>query len=254
MHPRPRVGQHCATTVDLSGFDGRMTETVLDGAIDLLLGGSCVGCARPGRLLCSDCRAELPDAATLSWPTPVPPGLVEPWAAGVYEATLRAMVLGLKERRLLGLAVPLSRLLAAAVACELPRGSPVVLVPVPSRPRTVRARGHDPTHTITVRAGRHLRSGGFDVETRRLLRLRAGVVDQAGLDATARAANLAGSMQARASAVRRLLRRGPQLRVVVCDDVLTTGSTAREAQRALEEAGLDVVRVAAVAATTRRLS
>ena len=128
-----------------------------------------------------------------------------------------------------------------------------MLVPVPSRPRTVRARGHDPTHTITVRAGRQLRRGGLDVETRRLLRLRAGVVDQAGLDASARAANLDGSMRARASSVRRLLRRRPHVRVVVCDDVLTTGSTAREAQRALEAAGLDVVRIAAVAATPRRV-
>ena len=118
----------------------------------------------------------------------------------------------------------------------------------------VRARGHDPTHTITVRAGRQLKRGGFEVETRRLLRLRAGVLDQAGLDASQRAANLAGSMQARASSVRHLLRRHPHVRVVVCDDVLTTGSTAREAQRALEAAGLDVVRVAAAAATTRRLS
>ncbi len=87
---RPTAPQPSGT----SGFAGRMTDTVLDGAIDLLLGGSCVGCARPGRLLCSACRAELPDAATPSWPTPVPPGLAEPWAAGVYEATLRAMVLG----------------------------------------------------------------------------------------------------------------------------------------------------------------
>ena len=81
------------------------------------------------------------------------------------------------------------------MACELPRASPVVLVPVPSRPRTVRARGHDPTRTITARAARQLRSGGLDVEVRRLLRLRPGVVDQAGLDAAERAANLAGSMQ-----------------------------------------------------------
>ena len=230
-----------------------MTDSALDGAIDLLLGGSCVGCADPGRILCPHCRAELPDAAAPAWPTPVPPGLVEPWAASVYAATVRAMVLGLKERRLLGLAVPLSRLLAAAVACELPRGSPVVLVPVPSRARTVRARGHDPTHTITSRAGRQLRNGGLDVETRRLLRLRAGVADQAGLDAGQRAANLAGSMHVHAPSVRRLLRRSPELRVVVCDDVLTTGSTAREAQRALEEVGLDVVRIAVVAATPRRV-
>jgi predicted amidophosphoribosyltransferase len=229
-----------------------MSETVLDGAIDLLLGGSCVGCARPGRLLCPGCRAELPGDPAPAWPTPTPAGLVEPWAASVYGGTVRAMVLGLKERRLLGLAVPLARLLAAAVSCELPRGSPVVLVPVPSRPRTVRARGHDPTHTITVRAARQLKRGGFDIEVLRLLRLRAGVVDQAGLDATEREANLRGSMQARAFAVRRSPLRQGAVRLVVCDDVLTTGSTAREAQRALEVVGLDVARVAVVAATPRR--
>ena len=229
-----------------------MTEMVLDGAIDLLLGGACVGCGRPGRLLCPGCREELSDGAAPAWPTPVPAGLVEPWAASAYEGTVRSMVLGLKERRLLGLSVPLARLLAAAVSCELPRGSPLVLAPVPSRPRVVRARGHDPTHAITVRAARQLESGGFDVEVRRLLRLRPGVADQSGLDATERAANLAGSMRARARAVHGLLRRRGQVRLVVCDDVLTTGSTAREAQRALEEAGLDVVRVATVAATPRR--
>jgi predicted amidophosphoribosyltransferase len=225
---------------------------VIDAAVDLLLGGSCVGCARPGRLLCPACREELPTAATVAWPTPVPSGLVEPWAAAAYDGTVRSMVIGLKERRLLGLARPLARLLAGAVAAELPLDGSLVLVPVPSRPATVRSRGHDPTHAITALAARQLRRDGMPVETRRLLGLGRRVADQAGLDAAQRAANLAGSMRARAGPVRRLLQRRPPVRAVVCDDVLTTGSTAREAQRALEAAGLEVVRVAAVAATPRR--
>ena len=53
-----------------------------------------------------------------------------------------------------------------------------------------------------------------------------------------------------ARAVRR--QAGRRAHVVVCDDVITTGATAREAQRALEAAGVTVLAVAAVAATTRR--
>ncbi len=184
----------------------------------------------------------------------MPAGLVEPWAAAAYEGTVRAMVLGLKERRLLGLAVPLARLLAAAVACELPQGSPVVLVPVPSRARTVRARGHDPTRTITVRAARLLSAW-------RARRRGASAAPAAAPAWSTRPASTRPSAPptwpARCRpgpvAVRRSGARHRAVRVVVCDDVLTTGSTAREAQRALEAAGLEVVRVAVVAATPRRL-
>lgn len=162
------------------------------------------------------------------------------------------MVLGLKEQRLLGLARPLAGLLAEAVAAAGPRG-PVVLVPVPSRPASVRARGHDPTYTLAAGAADRLRRQGYDVRAVRLLRTRPGLVDQAGLDAEARARNLAGSMACATRSLRRLSAQVPRARVVVCDDVLTTGATAREAQRALQAVGLHVAAIAAVAATARRL-
>ncbi|NYD40958.1 phosphoribosyltransferase family protein [Nocardioides panaciterrulae] len=230
-----------------------------DAAADLLLGGRCLACARPGRLLCAGCAAELPGGARPSWPSPPPPGLAPPWAAAEYAGTVKALVVGHKERRLVGLRGPLGRLLAQAVAAALAgagdgagEGERVVLVPVPSRPGSVRARGYDPTYALTTVAARLVRPG-TEVSVARLLRSRPGVVDQAGLGAAARAANLAGSMACPDSGLRRLARRGRRVRVVLCDDVLTTGATAREAQRALESVGLQVAAVAAVAATRRRL-
>lgn len=233
----------------------RSLPLLADGFVDLVLGSRCVGCERPGRPLCAVCHATLPGEASPRWPTPCPEGLAPPYAAGGYDGVLRALVLAHKERRVLALTAPLGQLLAVAVAGAVAgadRGgaaAPLVLVPVPSRPASVRQRGHDPTLAMTRAAARRW---GPDAVTARLLRLRPGVVDQAGLDAAARAANLAGSMTAPAAAVRRLARRRPRAHVVVCDDVLTTGATLREAQRALEAAGVPVLAAAVVAATARR--
>lgn len=232
----------------------RTLPLLADGFVDLVLGSLCVGCGRPGRPFCPSCRSvQVAEAAEAGprWPTPCPTGLVPPYAVGEYAGVLRALVLAHKERRVLALAGPLGELLAGSVAAAAPPrpAGPLVLVPVPSRTATVRQRGHDPTLTMTRVAARLL---GRDVVTARLLRLRTGVLDQAGLDAVGRAANLAGSMTAPAAAVGRLARRCPRAHVVVCDDVLTTGATLREAQRALEAAGVPVHAAAVVAATRRR--
>lgn len=228
-----------------------------DAWADLVLGSACVGCGRRGRVLCAPCAAALPDAAHTSWPTPTPPGLAPPYSTGPYDDVLRALVLGHKERRLLALTGPLGDLLATSVTAALagrPTTAPVLLVPVPSRRAALRRRGHDPTLAMTRRAARELTARGRDVTVAPLLRLRAGVVDQAGLGTEGRRANLAGSMACPGERVARLRRRVPAAYTVVCDDVLTTGATAREAQRSLAASGIAVHAIATVAATVRRLS
>lgn len=228
---------------------------VLDPAVDLALGTSCVGCGRPGRMLCPTCGAALPSTALTAWPTPTPPGLVTPWATGEYAGVLKEMVVGHKDRQQLRWSGELGRLLAVSVAAataHLPPTERLLLVPVPSRPGSSRRRGLDPTWRLVATAGSLLRGSGRDVACARLLFSRGGVVDQAGLGATARASNLAGSMACRGRAVRRLAARHSSVHVVVCDDVLTTGATLREAQRALAAVGLPPVAAAVVAATRRR--
>ena len=242
------------------GVDVRRTvwsaPEVLDAFRDLMLGGRCVSCGRAGRLLCRGSRARFEVVPHPAWPTPVPPGLVAPWAATAYDGCVRAMVLGHKERRLL----PGPAAGSPAGAGDLGRSAPIC---VPRRPRCcwcrcrrVRAarerRGYEPTTALTRVAAAHLGVLGVPAACEPLLRTRRGLADQAGLDAAARAANLAGALRAHPPAVRRLARltqtgRLPPAHVVVCDDVLTTGATAAEAQRALRAVGLPPLAVVAVA-------
>lgn len=231
-----------------------VSSELADGFGDLVLGTACVGCGRPGRALCLPCADRLPVGAVPRWPSPTPPGLVPPYAVGDYDDLLRALVLAHKEHRVLALTRPLGALLARSVAeARAGPGHPLVLAPVPSRARAVRQRGHDPTLAMTRAAARLLARGDAPVVVARLLRVRPGVRDQAGLDAAARAANLAGSMAVSSAAVRRLAGRVPRAHLVLCDDVVTTGATLREAQRALEASGLRVHAAAVVAATRRKV-
>jgi len=215
-----------------------------DAALDLVLGGRCVGCERPGRALCPGCRSRLPTTAWPAWPEPTPVGLAPPWAAARYEGLVRAVLLAHKERHVAGLASPLAGLLALSVGAAA--GPPRLLVPVPSRPGATRARGHDPLLAVVRRAARLVP----DTAVAPLVRSRGGVRDQAGLGAAERAANQHHSMSCPSAGLRRLAGRSGH--VVVCDDVLTTGATAREAQRALAASGIAVAAIATIAATPRR--
>lgn len=222
-----------------------------DVPADLVLGGTCAACGRPGRALCRPCREALPRRGLPAWPTPSPPGLALPMAAGEYDGPLKSLVNAHKERQVLSLARPLGDVLAAVAhdlaAVQGALDGPVLLVPVPSRRQIVRRRGHDPMLRIARAAAARLRRTGVTASVSLLLRSSRPVRDQATLTAVERAANLSGTMTCRS------VRRSPGA-VLVVDDVLTTGATAREAQRALEHAGLDVTGVAAIAATRRRVS
>jgi predicted amidophosphoribosyltransferase len=79
-----------------------------------------------------------------------------------------------------------------------------------------------------------------------VLRLDRVVRDSAGLGRRERERNLRGALRARAPTATAGARR-----VVVVDDIVTTGATLREAVRALRSAGWDVAGAAVVAGTPR---
>jgi predicted amidophosphoribosyltransferase len=221
----------------------------LAASLDLLLGGTCVGCAGPGPALCPECGACLAGLPRRVSPTPAPRGLPATFAVATYEAVAQAALLAHKEQGRLSLARPLGRALALsclAVLTTCAHGAEEVrLVPVPSAAGRVRERGHDPLLRVAHECRRALRAAGVTASVEPVLRIVRPLEDQAGLSAPQRHANLQGAFEVGRS-------RPLVGAVVVVDDIVTTGATATEACRALRVAGASVVGVAVVAATARR--
>ncbi|MGA5098311.1 ComF family protein [Streptomyces lavendulocolor] len=201
----------------------------------LVLPVACGGCGRPGAALCRECgRALCGGGGRRVRPVPEPAGLPVVCAAAPYADAVRAVLLGHKERGALGLARPLGVALAGAVRASVAasggsRGLPLLLVPVPSARRVVRARGHDAGRRIALTAAAELRRTGTAARALPVLRQRRPVADQTGLGARERLANLVGALEV-APAGGRLLEGG---RPVLVDDLMTTGASLVEAARAL---------------------
>lgn len=228
-------------------------DLMRDVVLDLLTGSTCVGCARPGRMLCGACWCVLPRAARIAWPEPTPPGLVTPWATADYEGAVQAMITGHKDAGQFVFRHVLAELLVESVRRAAGGlDGPLVLVPVPSRPGSARRRGYDPMGTLARLAVARLRREGRAASAASLLMSSRSVVDQTGLSAGQRSANLAGSMTCSSARLARLATRHERAHTVICDDVLTTGASAAEAQRALTAVGLAPVGIAVIAATRRR--
>jgi predicted amidophosphoribosyltransferase len=105
-----------------------------------------------------------------------------------------------------------------------------LLVPVPSARANFLKRGYLPVKLLAEKANR---LAGKPLKVANALGFKRVVADQAGLDREQRARNLVHSMVAKSSVAGR--------RVLLFDDVVTTGATLVEAARALVAAGAEVV-------------
>lgn len=231
--------------------------------LDLLLPRPCAGCGAVAGPWCRGCAASVP-VTLLDLAVPLGPALAEAAgsadgdlrvaAATTYADTCRRLVLAFKESGRHELAPQLGDLLATAVLAAVLRAAvagtddavrPLRLVPVPSRPRTRRERGADVGVLVARQAVTRLRGHGWPAGVSPLLAHRSASADQAGLTRRDRLRNLRGSLRARPGPV-------PDARLVLVDDIVTTGATLREAVRALAEAGHPVPLAAVVAATPVR--
>jgi predicted amidophosphoribosyltransferase len=226
-------------------------ERWLAAAGDLLLGATCHGCGQPWWGICPGCRLQLAGRSPFfTAPVPCPDGFPVTVTSSVYDPILRRVINAHKERQALTLTSFLAEQLALSVYTLLASNphtvgaSRIVLVPIPSAPRTVRRRGFDATASMARLAARRLRVQ-YPITVRSALTQARRVADQAGLAAAARWENLADAYR-----LRRPITDGA---AVLVDDLVTTGSSLSEAARVLRAARIPVLGAATVAATVRVL-
>jgi ComF family protein len=161
---------------------------------------------------------------------------------GPYEGVLRDLIHVYKYGRVETLARPLSDLLWAALARD-ESWDAITAVPLHWRRRW--QRGFNQAELLARELAR--RSG---LPFARLLKRVSATASQAGLSNHRRRLNVASAF-----ACRRLALRGEKLRgkrILLIDDVLTTGSTAAACARALKKAGAGRVGVLTLARVDRR--
>ena len=226
--------------------------SVLGAALDLVLPQTCAACGLPGGPICLSCREVLAglalDELGLLAPSPEPADW--PGCTGTlrYEGRSAALMTAFKDGGRRDLTDPLGRLLADAVHRALRlqsfvRSEPVLLVPIPSSPQSIRRRGDRPMLLLAQRAAWVL---GPRVVTAPALSMARGTQDQAGLDRRRRQINLHGALRVpHAEDVHRR-------QCLLVDDVLTSGATLAEGRRALVAAGAAGVGMAVCMVTPRR--
>lgn len=200
-------------------------RSLLNAFLALLFPDRCGGCACLGDLLCRRCRASF-----LPYPHSVdrlPAGLSDVWIAFVFSGPLREVVHQLKYRSVRRLAQPLGSLMVASLA-QHPLLVDAVL-PVPLHRDRYAERGFNQAEELAREIARSLR---LPLIASRLTRVRA-TEQQARLDAQARAKNMHGAFCWQGAP--------PPRRVLLVDDVLTTGATMGACAEALRGAGAEQV-------------
>ncbi|MDW3216471.1 MAG: phosphoribosyltransferase family protein [Ilumatobacteraceae bacterium] len=188
----------------------------------------CAGCDRAGAVLCRPCRFALAAPAGL----PVGGDVI---AAVPFAGRARDVLLGFKYRNRRRLAHHFAGLLVNRLLAEGVRPHDIDVVTwAPTSRRRRQQRGFDQAEVVARRLAAQL-----GLPCHRLLERDAASVAQTGLD---RAARLHGPTF-------RSSPRAAGRRVLLIDDVVTTGSTLRSADRALADAGAVSVTRAAIATT-----
>lgn len=198
-----------------------MFPRFIESLLGLLFPDHCAACAATGSLLCADCRGQL---APYTGGVARIANLDEVQIAYLYQSPVREAIHQLKYRRRRRVALPLGELLASHLRAYSGRVDAVIPIPMHAARRA--ERGFNQTELLATAA---TAIAGLTCMNAGLTRIRA-TEQQVHLDRRAREQNMHGAFAWQSTT------HVPR-RVILLDDVLTTGATMSACAHALREAG-----------------
>lgn len=215
----------------------------LNKLLDLLLPKFCIGCNKEGTYLCSKCKKEIlavtaqicPKCQRLSDQGEYHRGCREGiFLSGIIvssyykEGPTKELIHNFKYNSVLELKIPLGKMLSDAITNNLLllTYNDCLLTFSPLHPRRLAQRGYNQAEILALEAARRLKIPCLD-----LLRKITHTKRQVGLRGAQRRKNLSGVFQ---------LKPGIDVKdkkIIIIDDITTTGTTLNECAKVLKDAG-----------------
>jgi len=204
--------------------------------VNLLVEGNCPLCARPApRSFCADCLRQV---QRCQLPHPEVPDSASPpvFAWGQYGGALKRAIATLKYENQPHLARPLGHWMGQM--WQQQDAPPLLVVPIPMHREKQLQRGFNQAELLAESFCQITR---LPLERQALLRVRSTEA-QFGLSLEQRAKNLTGAMQ-----VNPTWKPTQNRPILLIDDIYTTGATVKAATQALQQRGVRVYGVMALA-------
>lgn len=180
---------------------------------------------------CSVCSIPLPDKSSICGDCiKARPYFNTSIIYGLYEGVLKEAIAHFKYSGIRGLAKPLSELL-----CQLPIPETDLVIPVPPDRKRLKTRGFNHTSLIAKEISKRL---SLPLELNGLIKVKS-TPQQISLKREERLKNLRRAFRAEKNFSGK--------RILLIDDVITTGATASECARALLRAGAAEVNILTIA-------
>lgn len=196
--------------------------SIIDEILAILAPNDCLGCSAEGRLVCKECIIALPVVETKTLDSPYISSVI---SVTSYKGISKDLLWKLKSSG----AQEAAKIMAECMTKLLPSEKNLIIVPIPTASNRVRQRGYDQAKLIARQISRKARHPYLNCL------VRSGQAHQVGAGREQRLKQLENAFRVKNTELIK------DSKIILVDDVVTTGASLELASKALKESGANEI-------------